>query len=155
MMRPMVEIAVRRVTLMQGKSINLLVSNMKIRNTVQKAFTLLELLVVIGVIGILLSLITVSFTNAQKQSRDTRRRQDIVAIQNALEQYYSQTSFVYPTCSGQACAAINSYFTGNAVPTDPLGTGIYVYTISSNSTSYTVSAKLEKDGSTVSVTNLQ
>lgn len=126
----------------------------------QKAFTLLELLVVIGIIGLLLSLISASFISAQRQGRDSRRRQDLTAIQNAMEQYYANNSFAYPSCNctdatTACCAAINSstYFSGGSAPVDPLGTSHYVY--NSSSTSYTVTATLEKDGSTISVSNLQ
>lgn len=122
----------------------------------RKGFTLLELLVVIGIIGVLVSLFTVSYTNAQKTSRDSRRRQDLAAIQNAMEQYYGANSYTYPVCSGQTCAALNSYFSGGAaIPTDPMNSGSYVYSFTSVAGSYTVSAILEKNGSTISVSNLQ
>ena len=52
-------------------------------------FTLLELLVVISIIGILISLGAVSFTTAQKKSRDARRRTDMKQIQTALELYFN------------------------------------------------------------------
>lgn len=118
----------------------------------QKGFTLLELLVVIGIIGILLSLITVSFSNAQKSGRDSRRRQDLVSIQNAMEQYYSKNSFVYPGCSGTTCAALSSYYSNDVAPTDPLSTQSYTY--AGSASTYTVTATLEKGG-TISVSNLQ
>ena len=119
-------------------------------------FTLMELLVVIGVIGVLLSFVTVTFSGAQKQSRDARRKQDLAAIQGALEQYYSQNSFVYPVCTGSVsnCSAIATLFTGSTIPSDPVG-GTYVYTITSSTTGYTVTATLEKTGGTVTVRNLQ
>ncbi len=123
----------------------------------KNGFTLLELLVVIGIIGILLSLITVSFTSAQKQGRDARRKQDLAAIQNAMEQYYSQNSFTYPACNctdgvAGCCNPIASYFSNNTIPVDPLGTSHYVYT--SSATEYSISATLE-EGSIVTITNLQ
>lgn len=128
----------------------------------QKGFTLLELLVVIGIIGILVSLITVSFSNAQKSSRDSRRRQDIVAIQNAMEQYYSQ-KFEYPVCTGISCGTLASYFVNSTAPTDPLNSTVngvtYQYIYASSLSQYTVTANLEKCPATgpcsVTVTNLQ
>jgi prepilin-type N-terminal cleavage/methylation domain-containing protein len=63
----------------------------------QSAFTLLEMLVVIGIIGILVGLGAVSYSTAQKKARDAKRKQDLKAIQNALEQYYSVCGYQYPT----------------------------------------------------------
>ena len=58
-------------------------------------FTLIELLVVISIIGILTALGAVSFTNARRASRDTRRLGDIKNVVTALEQYYN-TCRAYP-----------------------------------------------------------
>lgn len=126
-----------------------------------KGFTLLELLVVIGIIGILISLITVSFTSAQKSGRDSRRRQDLTSIQNAMEQYYAQNNFTYPACactdnpaSGNGCcAALNGYFSSGKAPMDPLTTNTQ-YQYAGNASSYTVTAVMEK-GASISVSNLQ
>ena len=62
-----------------------------------KAFTLIELLVVISVIGILTTLVLVSFGPAQKQARDTQRKSDIKQYQNALEMYASKGNGLYPS----------------------------------------------------------
>jgi len=40
----------------------------------KRAFTLLEILVVIGIIAILVGLGSVSFSTAQKKARDTKKR---------------------------------------------------------------------------------
>jgi len=48
-------------------------------------FTLIELLVVISIIGILASLTLVSYTGAQKQTRDTQRRSDLNQYRNACQ----------------------------------------------------------------------
>ncbi len=61
------------------------------------AFTLLELLVVIGIIGILVGLGSFSYSTAQKKARDSKRKGDLQAIRNGLEQYYSVCGFIYPT----------------------------------------------------------
>lgn len=136
---------------------------MNIKKTKQNGFTLIELLVVIGVMGALLSFITVSFSNAQKQGRDSRRRQDLVSIQNALEQYYANNNFAYPvrvcvdSTSTSCFTPLNDvkYFAGGLAPVDPLNSGSYLYKYNSTATSYTVTVILEKDGSPVSVSNLQ
>ena len=60
------------------------------------AFTLIELIVVIAIIGILASVIYPSFVNYQKRSRDARRQVDIKTIVDALERYYVDNN-VYPS----------------------------------------------------------
>jgi len=61
-----------------------------------KGFTLLEMLVVIGIIAIMIGMGTASFSTAQKKARDSKRKTDLRIIQNALEQYYSVCNTSYP-----------------------------------------------------------
>jgi general secretion pathway protein G len=65
----------------------------------RQGFTLVELLISISIIAILSVVLTVSFSNAQKSSRDQRRIEDLKAIQNAAEQYYLLNGNKYPTNS--------------------------------------------------------
>jgi len=60
-----------------------------------KGFTLFEMLVVISIIGIILGLISTSFSAAQKRARDSRRVQDLNGMQKAMEQYFALCS-AYP-----------------------------------------------------------
>lgn len=62
---------------------------------VKHGFTLIELLVVIAIIGILTTMVTASFTAAQRRARDTARKSDLKAIQQALELYF-QANGRYP-----------------------------------------------------------
>ena len=55
----------------------------------KKAFSLVELLVVIAVIGILATLAVVSLQGARKGARDAKRIANIKQIQTALELYYN------------------------------------------------------------------
>lgn len=52
-----------------------------------KSFTLIELLVVISIIAILVALIFPHYSDYRKKARDTRRMEDIRAIQTALVMY--------------------------------------------------------------------
>ena len=54
----------------------------------QKGFTLVELLVVISVIGLLASVVLVSFPASTKKGRDSKRVQELKQIQTALRLYY-------------------------------------------------------------------
>lgn len=108
---------------------------------IKNAFTLLELLIVIGIIGILVALATVSYSATQKSSRDARRKQDMAAIQNAMEQYYSGTNFTYPNGNCQGAIG-NSTYMKTAWPTDPDGSAYTTSTCST--TAYCVCALMEK-----------
>ena len=137
-----------------------------------KGFTLLELLVVIGIIGVLMALATVAYSSAQISGRNARRKQDLVAIQNALEQYYSANAFKYPagTCSTGASIYLKSSW-----PVDPLSTATTIIPYSGvgscTTTSYCICSAMEgskggnsavltceswiKDGANYCVSNLQ
>lgn len=64
----------------------------------KQGFTLIELLVVIAIIGSLLAAITFSWTNAQAKGRDSKRKGDLKAVQQAIELYY-QANSKYPSAS--------------------------------------------------------
>lgn len=63
-----------------------------------KGFTLIELLVVITIIAILIGAGSVSWTKAQVKGRDSRRKVDLKAVQQAAELYY-QANGKYPSSS--------------------------------------------------------
>ena len=62
----------------------------------QKGFTLVELLIVIIIIGILATLVIVTFSGVQAKARDSKRQTDIGAIDSHLEAYFAQNGW-YPT----------------------------------------------------------
>lgn len=64
----------------------------------QKGFTIVELLIVIVVIGILATLVIVTFSGIQQKGRDSQRKTDINALQSHVEAYYAQTG-TYPTAA--------------------------------------------------------
>jgi len=112
-------------------------------------FTLIELLVVISIIGILASLTLVSYSGAQKQTRDTQRKSDLNQYRNALENYAAANNGLYPVASaGDASvvcgASLEPSFIADC-PLDPAG-GTYVYKYWSNGTDYTIWGELETGG---------
>jgi prepilin-type N-terminal cleavage/methylation domain-containing protein len=104
-------------------------------------FSLLELLVVISVIGIIIAMLAVSFGTAQVKARDSKRRSDVKALQNAYEQYFSANiGYASGSCDPMEVAD----FLPAGEPADPL-TGT-AYTCFSDTDSYCVCATLEEAG---------
>ena len=109
----------------------------------KKSFTLLEMLVVLGIIAIILSILSVSFSTTQKKSRDAKRKGDLQAIQNGLEQYYSICNFAYPASlsTSLACGATPVI---SVVPVDPKTTTPYPYS-PTGTTGFSVCTTLESE----------
>lgn len=105
------------------------------KRQMKKGFTLLELLVVIGIIAILVSIATVSYSSAQVRTRDARRRVDFAAMRDALEQYYAANGSVYPT----TCSSASTYLKATW-PVDP---GSYTYTQVCTATTYCICVQME------------
>lgn len=69
----------------------------------QKAFSIVELLIAIAIIGLLATITTFAVMGANAKSRDTRRISDLKQIQNALEQYIeANQSIPSPISYGRA-----------------------------------------------------
>lgn len=66
------------------------------RTTLQKGFTLVELLVVVAIIGLLAGIATVSVNSTRVRARDARRIADVKQMQNALELYNNANAGIYP-----------------------------------------------------------
>jgi len=62
-------------------------------------FSLLELLVVLVILGLLSTMVMVSYQRAQRQSRDAKRISDIELMKTGLLMYYADQK-VYPTTGG-------------------------------------------------------
>ena len=112
-------------------------------------FTLIELLVVVAIIGLLLSVISISLTQARSRSRDTKRISDMKQIKTGFDLYYN-TGYGYPdnaawlvgtplSCSGTAIMQI---------PKDP-GSPVYDYTYNASGTSSSGCAATVRSGYTV------
>lgn len=62
----------------------------------EHGFTMIELLVVISIIGVLATLVMVSFTSSQKQAKDTQRKSDLRQYSTALEGFANKSGGLYP-----------------------------------------------------------
>lgn len=67
-----------------------------LNNKKQEGFTVVELVIVFVIIGILLTLVVVTFTDIQQRNHNTSRENDIKSIASQLEAYNVNNGF-YPT----------------------------------------------------------
>lgn len=91
-------------------------------NKSYKGFTLIELLVVIGILAVLLAITLIAINPARQfsQANDTKRRSDISAILNAVNQYAVDNNGTLPATIPGTATAINSAlanFCANLTPT--------------------------------------
>lgn len=66
------------------------------RKSNNSGVTLIELLVVVTILGIVGSLVTFAYPNAQKRARDTTRKSDLSQYRTALETYANRSEGSYP-----------------------------------------------------------
>jgi len=117
----------------------------------RKAFTLIELLIVIIILGILAALISGNFFTSLKKGRDAKRKADFEQIQRALEMYYEDKK-TYPVtagltfgskfCENNPCGASDKVYM-QKVPNDPISGKDYEYV--STGTDYKLFACLENN----------
>ena len=115
----------------------------------KKAFTLVELMVVVAVIAILATALLVGLGGARARARDARRVSDLKQVQNVLELYYAKMG-CYPKVSSWADLekeVVNQGITSK-LPKDPINKGKYVYSYkacggTSGGEHYTLGAYLE------------
>lgn len=78
-------------------------------------FTLVELLIVIGIISLLVVMATFSYGNAQMKTRDSKRKQDLLDIKRALQLYYEDNGS-YPNFCDNSAAWYGTPWDFNACP---------------------------------------
>lgn len=93
----------------------------------KKGFTLIELLVSISIIAILTVTISISFSKAQKNGRDVRRKEDMKMVQNAAEQYYLLNNGDYPTTTSGSWTGSDGQMILQSFPKDPKTKADYTY----------------------------
>jgi len=97
-------------------------------------FTLIEILIVVSIIGVLASLAMVSYSGAQKQTRDSQRKSDLNQYRNALEAFSVAHNDKYPSiikswgkpAAVDLCGYLEPEFMPSC-PADPINQGLYTY----------------------------
>lgn len=110
----------------------------------KKAFTLIEIIVVVTIMGVLFAGGVVSYSSLSKSSRDAKRKSDLEQIRSAMEMYRSNDSTaMYPI--GADCNEIAGVLGATylpSLPQDPKST-LYAYSCTSDGIDYTLGAFLE------------
>ena len=110
---------------------------------IKSGFTLLELLIVLGIISIIMMLGSTIYSSVQKRSRDAKRKGDLNIIRSSLELYRTNYSY-YPTTLDESPFNIDYLKTK---PSDPTTSQNYNYTAitctSGLHCDYTLGTKLE------------
>ena len=114
----------------------------------KKAFTLIELLLVIVILGILAALISGNFITSLKKGRDAKRKGDLEQTQRALEMYYEDKK-AYPLTAALVFGTpLSDPVSGKVymqkVPNDPVSGKNYEY-LSGTGTDYKLFACLENN----------
>lgn len=120
------------------------------------AFTLIEIIIVISVIGILTTLTIFGINIVRARARDSARVADLNRVKGALLQYFIVeknyplcSSANYYICYGQIADSFNGRYL-NPLPTDPVNKAphSYAYNVDNPSETFALWVKLEKLKST-------
>ena len=140
--------------------------NINTKNRGIKGFSLVEVLVAVGVIAIVATLVVFQISTARASARDAIRVEDVQSIRTALDAYHTIYGKYPPgTTTGGVCGSTNCTMSTsldtdflqeltdedllNVIPTDPLNrmkddvNYYYGYAVSSNGQEMVVGASME------------
>lgn len=115
-------------------------------STLNRGFTLMELMIVIALIAILVTVGAGAYFASIKTGRDTQRKGDLKQIQKAFEQYFADSGDMYPS----SCT-VGPLYLPQGMPKDP-NTGL-VYAGTCTATTYCICASMESGNSGNSTTS--
>lgn len=123
----------------------------------KKGFTLLEIMITMGIIAIISAMLTVNYISARVRERDSRRKSDLVKIQSALELYRADNQRYPPISDVDGWVDIRGaddlsprYIT--EVPQDPVSEDNcpgYLYMVMPGFQRYTIYTVLENQNDSV------
>ena len=95
--------------------------------TLQKGFTLIELMIVIAIIAILAAILIPNFLHARAESQTSACEGNLKQLATALEEYAVDNSGTYPSSFANLAAANGGVYLKN-LPNDPAG-GAYTLAV--------------------------
>lgn len=125
---------------------------------VSGGFTLIELIMVMGVVSVIIGFFVATYPASQKRARDTQRKSDLKQYQTALESYANKNNGIYPVETSSIQADSNNFcvtdlgFSSGDCPPDPKDSVIncsgticrYFYQSNGTGTEYVLFATLEE-----------
>lgn len=117
---------------------------------IPNGFTMIELLVVATIIIVLTTIGLVSYSQANQNARNGKRRSDLETVRQALVLYRTDNGTYPDTTSWATMVTTIEDYLANATVTDPKNTGSYVYEYETTDggVTFTVCATLEPDPGT-------
>jgi len=121
-------------------------SNLFKKNAFQYGFTMIELLIVVGIIGLFSTMGVVGFQASAQKGRDASRKDDLQRIKIAFEDYYSDNDCYPPSGTLSICGSSELQPYLQRVPCDPITDDPYLYMPLANACSgYRLHSALEND----------
>lgn len=79
----------------------------------EKGFTLIEIVLVLAIAGLLLVIVFLAVSGAQKSRRDNQRKNDNARLLSQLETYAGNNNGAYPVTAAQRTTFTTSYLPSN------------------------------------------
>jgi len=104
----------------------------------KKAFTLLEMMVVLAIIAVISAIAIPNLMRISVQKNSSKAKAELRALQVAVENYYLYHSSVYPAALSDLVTAVPSVV--KAIGTDPFSKtqSVYKYNVSPNKKYYVI-----------------
>lgn len=122
-------------------------------SSVRSGMSLMELLIVIVIVAMLSLLVLMNVQRQIQRGNDSRKKQDLIRIRTALEEYYNDHG-TFPTTAewnamncrtGAGMDFLKPYLDGRPIPCDPLTRMPYEYILGTDCNGFVVLTKLGDD----------
>jgi len=92
----------------------------------RRGFTLIELAIVMAIAGLILLIVFLAVSGAQRGRRDAQRKQDLARLGAQIEVFASNNGGMYPTVDSSVSTGFTGGFAASYLPAnfnDPSGAG--------------------------------